>query len=299
MSHHCHHHGPKKLTGIFAISIVVNLLYTIVQVIYAYSANSSSLLADAGHNFGDVLSLMMAWVAHYLLTKPATERLSYGYRRSTILVSMINAMILLVTCGIILREAIEKFLLLSQMDPVPVMVVAFVGILVNGGTALLFLRDSKEDLNLKAAFLHLAYDALISLGVVISAALIYFTHLQIIDPIVGTLIALLIIKGAWALTKETLNLAMDGVPKDIDLQAVQTFLLSIDGVETIHDLHIWALSTRENALTAHLVMPTKQLTDSKRKCLNETLKKQFAIHHTTIQVETGKEIVCGNHQACN
>ncbi len=296
---HCHHQAPTDgFNRAFMISIVANLGYTLIQFFYAYWAHSTSLLADAGHNLGDVLGLAMAWIASLLLQKQASARYSYGFKKTTILASILNALILIFTCGLIIREAIEKFIHPTEIAALAVALVAFIGILVNAGTALLFMRGRKSDLNIKGAFLHLAFDALVSLGVVIAAGLIYWTGWQWIDPVVGLVIAAVILRGTWGLLRDSVNLVMDGVPRNIDSLAVKHYLENLPGVTELHDLHIWGLSTQENALTAHLIMPKNPLTDAERRTLNQALKQQFNIHHTTIQIEHGKEVVCDAHQHC-
>ena len=282
-----HHHTPETINTAFIIAISANLFYTIIEVVYAYMAHSTSLLADAGHNLGDVLGLGMAWIASLLLKKRAGARYSYGFKKTTILASVINALILIFTCAIILREAIEKFIHPAPMAAVEVMIVAFIGIVVNGLTAMLFMRGSKDDLNIKGAFMHLAYDALVSFGVVVAAIIIYFTQWEILDPVIGVIIAVVILWGTWGLLRDSVNLVMDGVPRSIDFDAVKTFLQQQPGVTNLHDLHIWALSTKENALTVHLIMPTQQLTDKQRHELDHELAHEFNIHHTTIQIEQG------------
>lgn len=296
---HCHHHLPADgFNKAFIISIAANLAYTIIQFIYAYVAHSTSLLADAGHNLGDVLGLVMAWIASLLLKKQANARYSYGFKKTTILASILNALILIFTCGLIIREAVEKFIHPTEISAIAVAIVAFIGIIINAGTALLFMRGRKSDLNIKGAFLHLAFDALVSFGVVIAAILIYFTGWQLLDPIVGMIIAAVILWGTWGLLRDSINLVMDGVPRDINSLEVKHYLENLPGVTELHDLHIWGLSTKENALTAHLVMPEAPLTDSQRRQLNHQLAHQFNIHHTTIQIEHGKETVCDEHNKC-
>jgi len=282
---HHHHHAPTRLSGYFAIAIIANLALTIFQAVYAYIAHSTSLLADAGHNLGDVMGLVMAWISILLLKKQASSVRTYGYKKTTILASLANAVILLVACGVIARETIEKFMHPHPVAAVDVMIVAALGIVVNLVSALLFMKDSKDDLNIKAAFLHLAYDALVSVGVVIAGAIIYFTHWNIVDPIVGTVITVVILWGTWGLLKDSMHLVIDGVPKGIQLESVSEYFHNIEGVTAIHDLHIWAMSTKENALTVHLVMPKTILSDTQRKEISQHLHEQFNIHHSTIQVE--------------
>lgn len=293
-----HHPAPDKFNLAFGISIIANLGFTMLEVVYAYLAHSTSLLADAAHNLGDVLGLIFAWIAALLLAKSASAKFSYGFKRTTIIASLTNAIILLLSTVLIIREAIEKFIHPAPIVATDVMIVAFIGILINGGTALLFMRGRHDDLNIKGAFLHLAYDALVSLGVVIAAVVIYYTGWEPLDPIVGLIIGAMIIWGTWGLLKDSLKLIMDGVPSHIDLPEVMAYLKSVAGVKNVHDLHIWGLSTKENALTAHLVMPEKRLSDDDRHEIEHHLKEKFKIDHVTIQIEKGDgEHDCAEH-AC-
>ncbi len=278
------HNTPVTYNKAFFISIVANGLFVILQIFYAYIANSTSLLADAFHNLGDVLGLILAWIAMGLMKRKPTERTTYGLKKTSILAALVNGALLVFTCGIIATEAVYKFISPSETQALAVMVVAGIGIVVNGTTALLFLRGS-EDLNIRGAYLHLFYDALVSVGVVISAGLLYYTHWLWIDPVVGLLIALVILKGTWSLFADSFRLIIDGVPSSISWTEVSTFLLEKSGVKGIHDLHIWAMSTQENALSVHLYMPEEQLTDVLRAQWVEELKKQFGIQHATIQIE--------------
>lgn len=294
MSHHHDHVHPQQFNKAFALAIFLNLGFTFIEAIYAIVANSMSLLADAGHNLGDVLGLLLAWGANWLLTKPSTERYSYGYRRTSIIASIINALLLVATSAIIAYESIIKLIHPEQVEEFIVIVVAFIGILINGGTALLFMRGSKGDLNIKGAFLHLAADALISVGVVIAATVIYFTGWDMLDPIIGLMIVIVILAGTWGLLRDSVILLLDAVPHAIERQEVKEFLINLQGVTDVHDLHIWGLSTKEIALTAHLVMPDNYLSDQEHHTLQHDLKEKFNIDHITIQIEKGQ----GEHP-CN
>ncbi len=287
--HHSHSHSHDAVTydRAFLIAIVANGLFVVLQIIFAYVANSTSLLADAFHNLGDVLSLILAWLATSLMKRKPTEKTTYGLKKTSILAALTNGILLVFTCGIIATEAVYKLFSPTEVQAISVMIVAAIGILVNSGTALLFLRGS-DDLNIRGAYLHLFYDALVSVGVVISAALLYWTGWLWIDPIVGLLIALVILKGTWALFADSFRLIIDGVPKNISWSAVSEFLLTRPGVQGIHDLHIWAMSTQENALSVHLYMPEEDLTDDLRIELVEQLRKKFSIQHVTIQTEKTK-----------
>ncbi|KTD65287.1 cation diffusion facilitator family transporter [Legionella spiritensis] len=297
---HHHHHAPQEFNRAFIIAIVANGLFVIIQVMYAYWANSTSLLADAIHNLGDVLSLILAWIANRLLKRLPTERSTYGMKKTSILAALANGILLVFSCGIIATEAMYKFFSPSEVQALTVMIVAGIGIVVNGATAALFVRGT-DDLNIRGAYLHLFYDALISVGVVISAGLMYWTDWLWIDPLVGLLIALIILKGTWALFTDSFRLIIDAVPRGISWQSVQETLRSEPGVEQVHDLHIWAMSTQENALSVHLWMPDVVLSDEARLRIVRTLKKEHNIHHSTIQVEknlTYCDDACGAREQC-
>jgi len=295
---HSHNHGhnhshtlPINSKGgtnlAFLLAILGNFGFTIIEIIFSYLAHSNSLLADAAHNLGDVLGLIFSWIATLLLQKSANAKFSYGFKKTSIIAALTNAIILLLSTVLIFREAIEKFIHPSVINSLDVMLIAFIGILINSGTALLFIKNQHNDLNIRGAFLHLIYDALVSFGVVITAGVIYFTHWEFLDPLIGILIGIMILWGTWSLLANSVNLIMDGVPSEIKLREVESYLLSIPGVTEIHDLHIWGLSTQDNALTAHLIMPVNNLSDNQRFEINLNLKNQFKINHVTIQIEQG------------
>jgi cobalt-zinc-cadmium efflux system protein len=294
-SHHGHNHdhaGFDSVNLTFIIAVTANLGFTILEAVYGFLTNSVSLLADAGHNLSDVLGLLLAWGASVLATRASNNAYSYGYRKSTILAAVINAVILVFAAGYIAYESVERLIAPSAISEIAVMVVAGIGILVNAGTAVLFMKDAKDDLNVRGAFLHLAYDAAISAGVVVGAAIILLTGWAWIDPILGLLIVVVILAGTWGLLRDSVNLIIDAVPSEIDLEEVRSFLENVEGVEGIHDLHVWAMSTRENCLTAHLVMPDRPLweIDDGYTRLSEELERRFKIHHVTLQVE--KDVDC-------
>lgn len=282
---HSHTHALPAFNRAFLIAIIANGLYVVFQVTFALFANSTSLLADAVHNLGDVLSLVLSWLANGLLKRLPTENTSYGMKKTSILAALANGIMLVFTCGIIASEAIYKLFSPSEVQAGSVMIVAAIGIMVNASTAVLFLKG-KNDLNIRGAYLHLLYDALISVGVVISAAILYWTHWLWIDPLVGLIIAFVIMKGTWSLFKDSFRLIIDGVPSDISWTAVRELLSAQEGVEQVHDLHIWALSTKENALSVHLLMPNVPLTDQSRQRLIKLLHDKYHIHHATIQIES-------------
>lgn len=296
---HHHHPVPTDFNLAFACAVSLNLLFTLFEGGYAIFAHSMSLLADAGHNLGDVLGLSLAWGANWLLTKAATERYSYGYKSTTIIASIINALLLVATSAIIAYESIGKLFHPAIVNEHVVIIVALVGIFINGGTALMFMRGHKEDLNIKGAYLHLAADALVSIGVVVAGIIILFTKWYWVDPVVGLLIVATIIAGTWGLLRHSLDLLLDAVPRHINQTGVATYLSSIPGVTAVHDLHIWGLSTKEVALTAHLVMPEQELHDADYSRIAEALKHDFKIGHVTLQVEKGSlEHNCNQAISC-
>ena len=284
---HGHSHGPANYTWAFAIGIALNFGFVVIEATYGILSNSLALLADAGHNLGDVLGLMMAWTAAVLARRRPTARHTYGLRRGSILASLTNAALLLVAVGGIVWEAIQR---LGKPEPIvgtTVIWVAAVGILINTATALLFMKGRKDDLNIKGAFLHMAADAVVSLGVVIAGTVIMMTGWSWLDPVVSLAIALVIAIGTWSLLRDSLNLALDAVPENIDRQAVESYLAGLPGVSEVHDVHIWAMSTTEVALTAHLVRPGAGLDDGLLAQACREVHERFNIDHATFQVETG------------
>ncbi|MEE4198694.1 MAG: cation diffusion facilitator family transporter [Bacteroidales bacterium] len=286
MAHsHGHSNGANKSYGkAFALGIGLNVTFIAVEVIYGLIANSSALLADAGHNASDVLGLVFAWTAMWLASIKPSGKYTYGLRKTTILVSILNALLLFGAVAVIAWDAIGKF---KNPEPVAgsqVMIVAAIGVVINTLTALLFMKGQKDDLNIKGAFLHMAADAGVSLGVVIAGLLINLTGKQWIDPITSFLIIAVIVWGTWRLFTDSVDLALDAVPKHINLEKVREFLKTQKGVESVHDLHIWAMSTTKVALTAHLIMP-KGFNDVFISNLQEKLKHDFGISHTTFQIE--------------
>lgn len=300
MSHAHHHHSAFVTLNVsFAIAILLNSGFLLTEVIYGFIAHSVSLLSDAVHNFGDVLGLLMSWGASVLVKRRATQRYSYGYKKLTILAALANALLLVLTSALIVYESISRLNNPKEINEVIVMIVAFIGMLINGGTALLFMRESTSDLNIKGAFLHLAYDALIALGVVLAGAAIYFTGWLWIDPIIGLLIVSIITWGSWSLLRRSVELILGAVPYGVNQNAVYTYLKELPGVQDVHDLHIWGLSTQETALTAHLIMPEGGLSDEEYLKINRVLAKEFRIQHITLQVEQGeKKYPCEQSLVC-
>ncbi|MDP3562772.1 MAG: cation diffusion facilitator family transporter [Legionellaceae bacterium] len=283
--HHNHHsHVVPTKSGAFITAITANGLFVVFQIAFAILSHSTSLFADAVHNLGDVFSLVVALIGNLMLKRKPTERATYGLKKASILAALANVVILIFTCGVIVREALEKFFIPVEINTGYVIAVASLGVIVNAATALLFWRGS-DDLNVRAAFLHLAYDAVVSVGVVITALLLSFTGWLWLDPVVGLVIAAVILKGTWSIFTDSVRLIIDGVPRHISVVDVRELFLAQAGVKGVHDLHIWALSTQENALSVHLWMPSEQLTDEDRYKLNQELQKKHRIHHVTIQVE--------------
>lgn len=299
-SHAGHSHAhPRSFNTAFAIAVTVTLIYTFSEAGYAFYANSMSLLADAVHNLGDALGLVLAWIANWLLSFPAKKRYSYGFKRTTIIAALANAFILVATSALIAYESINKLLNLTAVNETIIIVVGIVGIVVNVGCSLLFMRGAHEDINIKGAFLHLMADALILAGVVVSAIVIKYTDWYWLDPTLGLIIVGIVLWGTWGLLRDSLSLILDAVPHHIDYNGVKKFLAQYQGVAAVHDLHIWGLSTKEVALTVHLVMPTNPLTDADYKHINEILHHDFRINHATIQVEKGNgEEPCSRSATC-
>lgn len=284
--HHGHSHAPASFGRAFAVGITLNLGFVVVEAVYGVIAGSMALVADAGHNLSDVLGLVIAWTASVLAARPPSARFTYGFKSSSILAALGNAAFLLVALGAILVETVRR---LIEPEPVaggPVMAVAAVGIVINTATALMFMRGRKHDINIRGAYLHMAADAAVSAGVVVAGLLITLTGAQWIDPVTSLLIVGIIAVGTWGLLKDSLRMSLHAVPPGIDERKVRHFLNSLSGVEAVHDLHIWPMSTTETALTAHLVMPGGHPGDSFLHQLAHELDHDFGIGHATVQVET-------------
>jgi cobalt-zinc-cadmium efflux system protein len=294
-SHHGHGHAhgaPARADLAFALAALLNFGFVIAEAGFGLAANSNALLADAMHNFGDVLGLLLAWAASSLGRLSPTRRRTYGLGRSSILASLINAMLLLVGVGAIAVEAIRRLMGSLEAAPVgsiTVMAVAGAGIVINGATALLFRSGRHGDLNARAAFLHLAADAATSAGVVASGLVIWFTGWQWLDPATSLVIVALILMSTWGLLRESANLVMDTVPAQVDRDAIEDYLRELPGVTAVHDLHIWGLSTTDIALTAHLVRPGKGTDDALLMETSDHLRRRFGIGHSTFQIEEGDE----------
>ena len=292
---HVHSHGDPTTQGkAFAIAIALNALFVVVELVYGYLAHSTALMADAGHNLSDVLGLGLAWGAAAISSTTPNSRFTYGLRGSSTLVALANAAFLLISCGAIGLESVQRFWTTPAIDTTTVIVVALVGILVNGFSALLFMKGNKDDMNIRGAYLHMAADAGMALGVVGSAAVIRFTGWNWLDPVTSIVIVLLIIRGTWGLLRESLRLALHAVPQSIRVDGIEAYLRGLAGVTDIHDLHIWGMSTTESALTVHLVVPAGYPGDEYVDNITAKLKESYSIQHATIQVEQGT-----THHACS
>ena len=290
---HIHSHSGQSLNynKAFGFGIALNLSYLIIEFVYGLKVNSMSLVADAGHNLSDVLGLLLAWGASYLATTATNNTRTYGLRKSTILAALFNAIILLIAVGAISIEAIRKIINPQPTGGTTMMIVAGFGIVVNALTALTFMKGRKSDINIKGAFLHMASDAGVSFGVVAAGFLINITGFYLLDPVISIVIVIVILIGTWGLLRDSFKLSMDAVPKNINYNEVQEYLESLEGVKEVHDLHIWAMSTTETALTAHMIMPEEQKEERflEKVCLQ--LYNNFKIEHSTIQIEKNPQSV--------
>lgn len=283
-----HAHAPASFGKAFAIGILLNVAFVVIEAVYGVLSHSLALLADAGHNLSDVLSLGIAWAAVMLARKVPTQRFTYGLTGSSILAALINGILLMIAAGAIAWEAVQRF-----GDPQPVagntvMIVAAIGIVINTATALLFMRGRKGDINIQGAFLHMAADAAVSAGVVIAGLAIKLTGWNWLDPVVSLAIVAIVIWTTWGLLREATAMSLNAAPTGIDTAAVQRHLEALDGVTAVHDLHIWAMSTTETALTAHLVMASDHDRDTFLKRVAGELQRLFRIGHTTLQIERGE-----------
>lgn len=284
---HGHSHAPANFGRAFAIGIALNTGFVVIEATFGILSHSLALVADAGHNLSDILGLVLAWGASILVRRAPTPRRTYGLRRSSILAALANAAFLLVAIGAIAWEALGRF---RHPEPVAggtVIGVALVGIAINTATALLFMAGRKDDLNIRDAFLHMATDAGVSLGVVLAGVAILFTGWQWLDPVVRLAIVLVVLVGTWGLLRDSVNLALDAVPENIDTAVVSTYLAALPEVTEVHDLHIWAMSTTETALTAHRVIPAGQHGDALLARTCTELHDRFGIEHATLQIEHG------------
>ena len=293
--HGHHHHGdPNTMGRAFAIAIVLNLGFVGVEFFYGFLANSTALMADAGHNLSDVLGLMLAWGAAILAKRLPNQRYTYGLRSTSMLAALFNAMLLMVACGGIAFEAVQQ---LAHPEPVggfTVSVVAGVGILINGFSAWLFMSGSKDDINIRGAYLHMAADAAISLGVLVAGLIVRYSGWNWVDPAVSMVIVAIIVYSTWSLLKQSLRMMLAAVPDNVDRGEIEQFLRERPGVTEVHDLHIWAMSTTETALTAQLVTPAGYPGDGAVDDITRQLREDFSIQHSTLQVRLGTTV----HECC-
>lgn len=285
MSHN-HSHNIGNYNRSFAIGVLLNIIFVTIEAGYGIFANSLALLADAGHNLSDVVSLLLAWGASVLATKATTEKRTYGFRKATIMASLASGILLLIALGGIAWEAIGRFQNPPPVEGMTIIVVAAIGVIINTFTALLFVKGQKHDLNIRGAFLHMAADAGVSLGVVIAGIFIIVKGWLWIDPVVSLIIAAVIFVGTLGLLRDSINYAIDAVPKNINIPEIRRYLMSFDHVNRIHDLHVWPLSTTEVALTVHLAVNEDPLDKHFLRNIQQHLHDRFGIEHSTIQVET-------------
>jgi len=290
---HGHRHGPVDYGRAFAIGVTLNVALVVAQAIYGVLSNSVALLADAAHNLSDVLGLLLAWGATILAKRLPTRRFTYGLRASSILAALANGAFLLLATGAIAWEALHRFAHPQPVAGITVIIVATLGIAVNAGTALLFMSGRKGDLNIRGAFLHMAADAVVSLGVVLAGIGIVYTNWLWLDPAISLVISVVIVAGTWGLLRDSVRLALQAVPEGIEIERVRTFLALAPGVTEVHDLHVWGMSTTDNALTVHLVMPKGHPGDAFVAGITERLHTDFNIGHATIQVEIDAAHPCG------
>lgn len=288
-AHHGHSHAPADFGRAFAIGIILNTAFVIVEATYGFLSGSMALVADAGHNLSDVLALLLAWGASIAAKRAPTHRFTYGYKSSTILAALANAGLLLFAIGAILFETLHRITDPAPVEGMTVVIVASIGIVINTFTALLFMKGSKDDLNIRGAYLHMAADALVSAGVVIAGIAIIWTGASWIDPATSLIIVAIIAWGTWGLLKDSVKMGLLGVPEGISESGVRDYLTALPGVEAVHDLHIWPMSTTETALTAHLVMPAGHPGDAFLHNIASELDHHHSIGHATIQIEQTRD----------
>ena len=287
-----HNHTISNYNRAFAIGVTLNAIFVAIEAGYGFASGSLALIADAGHNLSDVLSLLLAWGAGLLAAKAATEKRTYGFRKITIMASLVGAILLLITLGGIIWEAIDRFFDPKPVDGMIVIVVAAIGVVINTITALLFVSGRKHDLNIKSAFLHMAADAGISFGVVVAGIIIMITGWLLIDPLTSLFVAIVILAGTWSLLRDSMNLAIDSVPEGIDINEIKRYLTDLENVSQIHDLHVWSMSTTEVALSVHLIISDDFLNNDFLSELQQQLHNRFSIEHSTIQVEKQDNCPC-------
>jgi cobalt-zinc-cadmium efflux system protein len=281
-----HHHAPVDFGKAFAVGVALNTVYVIIEAFYGFFAHSVALLADAGHNLGDVAGLLAAWLAAWLSKRQPSGQYTYGLRRSSILAALLNAIVLLVVTGGIAWEAMRRLFSPEPSAALDIVIVSLAGVVVNGVTAWMFMSGRKGDLNIRGAFMHMAADASLSLGVAIAGGVIILTGWLWVDPVVSLVISSVIVAGTWSLLRDSVSLALDGVPRSVDHAAVGGYLRALPGVTEVHDLHIWAMSTTETALTVHLVRADAGSDGTLLQQINTDVRDRFGIGHATVQLET-------------
>lgn len=302
MQHHHHdhaHHHPhvvERLSTIYIVAVVLNLLFVAVEATAGFWGHSLSLLSDAGHNLSDVFSLLLAMVALKLASSQVTKRFTYGHRKASVLLSLLNAIILMVAVGAIIVESIEKFFSPTSVNGMLIVWTAAVGIVINGATAFALSRQQQHDINTRGAFLHMLADTLVSVGVVVSGVVIHFTGWTAIDPIMGLVIAVVILVSTWSLLAESLRMSTDAVPEGFDVDEIVQQMEAQEGVLNVHHVHIWSISTTETALTAHIVIPEASMLEEVTDRLKDLLDT-LGIHHSTLEMETHSSH-CHDHDCC-
>ena len=295
--HHHHSHAIEKLSTIYVVAVALNLAFVIVEAIAGVIGNSIGLLSDAGHNLSDVFSLLLAMIALKLASSHATKRFTYGHRKASVLISLLNAIILLVAVGAIVVESVRKFMHPADVDGTLIIWTAAVGIVINGVTAWVLSRQQQHDINTRGAFLHMLADTLVSVGVVVSGVVINLTGWTLIDPIIGMVIAVVILFSTWSLLSESLRMSTDAVPEGFDVEEIKQKIESQEGVLNVHHMHIWAISTTVTALTCHIVIPEATMLEEVTDRVKEQLDT-LGIHHSTLELET-RSSHCHDHDCCS
>jgi cobalt-zinc-cadmium efflux system protein len=287
-----HHHHPAPGDARFGLAIALNLAIVAMEAGAGLVGNSTALIADAGHNLSDVLGLMLAGGAMWLARRPASGQRTYGFGKATVLAALTNGVVLMFVSGAIVIEAVHRLLQPEPLRAGLVMAIAALGVVMNGATAAMFMSGRKADINVRGVFLHMAGDALVSVGVIVSAGLFSLIHWSWLDPATSLIIVAVIVAGAWGLLREATDMAMDAAPPGADVPSIHAFLLESAGVTDVHDLHVWAMSTTEMALTAHLVRPSRDGEESFRGALAEALERRFGVRHATLQIESARGERC-------
>lgn len=294
--HHHHSHAIEKLSTIYIVAVALNLAFVIVEAVAGFVGGSLGLLSDAGHNLSDVFSLLLAMLALKLASSRATKRFTYGHRKASVLISLLNAIILLVAVGAIIVESVQKFFNPTEVDGTLIIWTAAVGIVINGLTAWALSREQKHDINTRGAFLHMLADTLVSVGVVVSGVVIKYTGWWVVDPVIGIVIAVVILVSTWELLAESLRQSQDAVPEGFDADDIKNRIGAVEGVLNVHHLHVWAISTTETALTCHIVIPDAAMLEAVTDRVKDMLD-DIGIHHSTLELET-RSSHCHDHDCC-